>query len=366
MIVLTLFPLTYPFLVCVPWVVARCFVSRWAGGRALLLLGLMGALFELKPDGEERLLQRAGMHAYVEGFSLVLGVYVFGAQGVLFGPMLVCAAKLLYELGGSIIQQAEGLGTPPPASPPPANAAAPDGAPPIAAQPSVEALLRTMRRLSFWSSPRMSRNAPTEPPSLSARPAAPGTATRRPGPLAPPTPAPAGTSCVPVSTGLGGAVRVAVPPPSCDWEAFLQLVTERLAAALGLVGEPAPCIGGLADGQGLVLGHVADLVPGETLYVVRELNAVPLGEYGDGSAGTPPETRSEGAVDGPADIAVEGVPRTTTWPLPSSRLATPQYSPQPRALGTPAVGSAVGSSAPTAEHGSVRRAARRVETLAEG
>jgi hypothetical protein len=49
---------------------------------------------------------------YVNGFSLVLGVYMFGLQGVLLGPALVCFGKLLYELGGSIIHEAEGLVTP--------------------------------------------------------------------------------------------------------------------------------------------------------------------------------------------------------------------------------------------------------------
>lgn len=52
------------------------------------------------------------MGDYVNGFSLVLGVYMFGLQGLLLGPALVCGGKLLYELGGSIIHEAEGLVTP--------------------------------------------------------------------------------------------------------------------------------------------------------------------------------------------------------------------------------------------------------------
>lgn len=45
---------------------------------------------------------QAGVSQYVNGFSLVLGVYMFGLQGVLFGPLLVCGVKRIYEYTGAV------------------------------------------------------------------------------------------------------------------------------------------------------------------------------------------------------------------------------------------------------------------------
>ena len=53
-----------------------------------------------------------GLGEYVSAFSVVLGVYMFGVQGVLFGPVVVCGVKLLYELAGVIMLEYAGLETP--------------------------------------------------------------------------------------------------------------------------------------------------------------------------------------------------------------------------------------------------------------
>ena len=115
-VVLTLFPLVYAWWVCLPWVLVCCFLlGRWATG--LSLLALMVAVLggdRLRPEAEIQLQRRAGVGDYVHAFSLVLGVYVFGLSGVLFGPMLVCVAKLLSDVTFEFISTAEGHVASPP------------------------------------------------------------------------------------------------------------------------------------------------------------------------------------------------------------------------------------------------------------
>ena len=153
-VVFTLFPLTYSFLACVPWVGGLVASGRHAEGLLLLLsmarlssparvaapplstarrragalLHHLGPLRRAAAAAAGRRLARppapsplprtrppahppsplqAGVSQYVNGFSLVLGVYMFGLQGLLFGPLLVCGAKRMYEYTGHIIQQAE-------------------------------------------------------------------------------------------------------------------------------------------------------------------------------------------------------------------------------------------------------------------
>ena len=115
-VVLTLFPLVYAWWVCLPWVLVCCFLlGRWATG--LSLLALMVAVLggdRVRPEAEIQLQRRAGVGDYVHAFSLVLGVYVFGLSGVLFGPMLVCVAKLLSDVTFEFISTAEGHMASPP------------------------------------------------------------------------------------------------------------------------------------------------------------------------------------------------------------------------------------------------------------
>ena len=106
-VVFTLFPLTYAWVVCLPWVlVCILFLGRWMSGMALLIV--MVAMLSGHSERELQLQEQAGIGDYVHAFSLVLGVYVFGLQGVLFGPMLVCVAKLLFNMASELIRNTEG------------------------------------------------------------------------------------------------------------------------------------------------------------------------------------------------------------------------------------------------------------------
>ena len=47
------------------------------------------------------------INPYVSALSVVFGVYVFGFEGVVFGPLLVCGVSFVYELSGHSIQAAQ-------------------------------------------------------------------------------------------------------------------------------------------------------------------------------------------------------------------------------------------------------------------
>uniref|UniRef100_A0A7S2IN93 Uncharacterized protein n=1 Tax=Haptolina brevifila TaxID=156173 RepID=A0A7S2IN93_9EUKA len=166
-VIFTLFPLTYTWVVSVPWVLILLLVSgEWRTG--VVLLALMVGSLSGHTASELRLQSQAGIGDYVHAFCIVLGVYVFGVQGVLFGPMIVCVAKLLTDIASELIRDAEGVITSPPAAPeeptdaasaiPPPLHSRPSaaswpgsgGAPPASRMPSL--IDRTMRRLSFLSS----------------------------------------------------------------------------------------------------------------------------------------------------------------------------------------------------------------------
>ena len=117
-VLFTLFPLFYAWVVCLPWVLVWCFTGRWVTG--LLLLVAMVLILSGHTEREIMLQKQTGIGDYVHAFSLCLGVYVFGINGVLFGPMLVCVAKLLVDIASDLILDAEGH-----AGRSPANALAP-------------------------------------------------------------------------------------------------------------------------------------------------------------------------------------------------------------------------------------------------
>lgn len=257
-IVFTFFPLTYPWAMVTPWVLGKLLVG--AVWRSMLLLVLAIVALSGTSDSAQRLYARTHIGEYVIGFSLVLGVYMFGLQGVLFGPMLVCGAKLFYDFAGDVIHQAEGLNTPPPgaagqtpgAPEPPTEERAAAG---IQRQISEWAsggneLLRTMRRLSFFS-PDASEPVGRGVPRATAPAAA-----------AAPWPAHAVVTVAVASHPAGRSVRVPLPLHS-PWPASLEVAQARLAAA-GLM--PAGCVVArlFAEG-GEIVSDAHDVRPSERL-----------------------------------------------------------------------------------------------------
>ena len=91
-----------------------------ADGSPASFSSLQWFLYSLDTEREIMLQKQTGIGDYVHAFSLCLGVYVFGINGVLFGPMLVCVAKLLVDIASDLILDAEGH-----AGRSPANALAP-------------------------------------------------------------------------------------------------------------------------------------------------------------------------------------------------------------------------------------------------
>jgi hypothetical protein len=295
---LSLFPLTYPCLVCVPWVVGLVSTGRHVVG--LLLLVLMAIAFWVSDmTAERRLLEQAGVSLYVNGFSLVLGVYMFGLQGVLFGPLLVYGVKRIYEYTGAIIQQqaearpgvpgldatdsdeeelVEALAAGGGSAAAGAQYADVEVAPrverrsashggrlerdrPDDRRGSIEVLsrevLNTMRRLSFFSPPSRAAVAPPRLPvrSVSAsehdRPRSFDVTVRCEG-------------------SRGQEVRVGARMDQ-PWREFVRSIDERLRNAGFLAA--AERVVGLRSGAVLV-ASTRDLRPGEQLDVLVEANAI--------------------------------------------------------------------------------------------
>lgn len=89
-----------PYLVCVPWAVTICGTTSVFRGIVLFLVHYF--LFGLIDDalyGKSL----GAINSYVSALSVVFGVYVFGFEGVVFGPLLVCGVSFAYELSGQSI-----------------------------------------------------------------------------------------------------------------------------------------------------------------------------------------------------------------------------------------------------------------------
>ena len=204
---------------------------------------------EYKTEAQQRMERNLGLNEYVSGFSVVLGVYMFGAQGVVFGPGIVCGVKLLYELGGVIILEY----TSPPVHTPSdgrANGQAYTGDRHAASTEAEETSLRSdaydlssrnslwsaarrgalMRRLSFLGHDPLTSPAP--PPQTRAASGIP-----LPGFLSPPTARRSASAPLRASPPLAepSPARSASPPPA----AGAAEAAEAAEAATGAAGAEA-------------------------------------------------------------------------------------------------------------------------------
>lgn len=101
---ISIVPIIPPYLVCVPWVVSIGVTSSVV--KALALFGVQYFAFTVLDD---MLYEKSivALNSYVSALSVVFGVYVFGFEGVIFGPLSVCGVSFAYEVSNHGIQAAQ-------------------------------------------------------------------------------------------------------------------------------------------------------------------------------------------------------------------------------------------------------------------
>ncbi|KAL7689678.1 putative transmembrane protein TqsA [Plasmopara halstedii] len=101
---ISIVPIIPPYLVCVPWVISIGLTSSFV--KALALFGVQYVVFTML---DEMLYEKSivALNAYVSALSVVFGVYVFGFEGVIFGPLIVCGVTYAYDVSNHGIQAAQ-------------------------------------------------------------------------------------------------------------------------------------------------------------------------------------------------------------------------------------------------------------------
>ncbi|KAG3030775.1 hypothetical protein PC123_g6241 [Phytophthora cactorum] len=101
---ISIVPIIPPYLVCVPWVISIGLTSSIV--KALALFAVQYVAFTVL---DEMLYEKSilALNAYVSALSVVFGVYVFGFEGVIFGPLIVCGVTFAYDVSNHGIQAAQ-------------------------------------------------------------------------------------------------------------------------------------------------------------------------------------------------------------------------------------------------------------------
>ncbi|RLN93702.1 hypothetical protein BBJ28_00015583 [Nothophytophthora sp. Chile5] len=101
---ISIVPIIPPYLVCVPWVISIGVTSSVV--KALALFGVQYMAFTVLDD---MLYEKSivALNSYVSALSVVFGVYVFGFEGVIFGPLIVCGVTFAYDVSNHGIQAAQ-------------------------------------------------------------------------------------------------------------------------------------------------------------------------------------------------------------------------------------------------------------------
>ncbi|GLD93199.1 hypothetical protein PINS_up001791 [Pythium insidiosum] len=101
---ISIVPIIPPYLVCLPWVASIWVTSSFV--KAIALFGVQYFAFTVLDD---MLYEKSivALNSYVSALSVVFGVYVFGFEGVIFGPLSVCAVTFAYEVSNHGIQAAQ-------------------------------------------------------------------------------------------------------------------------------------------------------------------------------------------------------------------------------------------------------------------
>ncbi|CAI5732996.1 unnamed protein product [Peronospora destructor] len=101
---ISIVPIIPPYLVCVPWVISIGLTTSIV--RALALFAVQYVAFTVL---DEMLYEKSivALNSYVSALSVVFGVYVFGFEGVIFGPLIVCGVTFAYDVSNHGIQAAQ-------------------------------------------------------------------------------------------------------------------------------------------------------------------------------------------------------------------------------------------------------------------
>lgn len=101
---ISIVPIIPPYLVCLPWVISIWVTSSFV--KAIALFAVQYFAFTML---DEMLYEKSivALNSYVSALSVVFGVYVFGFEGVIFGPLTVCAVTFAYDVSNHGIQAAQ-------------------------------------------------------------------------------------------------------------------------------------------------------------------------------------------------------------------------------------------------------------------
>ncbi|CAM9742949.1 unnamed protein product [Sphacelaria rigidula] len=98
-VVVSILPVVPAYVVCWPWAVALILQGRWVG---IILAVSQNIIFgavdtELCTQASLALFGIQEANPYLTGLSSFLGFAVFGAQGALVGPLIICSATLVFR-----------------------------------------------------------------------------------------------------------------------------------------------------------------------------------------------------------------------------------------------------------------------------
>ncbi|RHY93494.1 hypothetical protein DYB35_010047, partial [Aphanomyces astaci] len=99
---ISIVPIIPPYLICLPYVCLRLSTS-FVPAVALLVVHYLAFTWIDQVLYERSL---TSINAYISALSVAFGVYVFGLEGVVFGPLLVCGVNWAYEISNHGVQAA--------------------------------------------------------------------------------------------------------------------------------------------------------------------------------------------------------------------------------------------------------------------
>ncbi len=87
--------LTSPFIICIPHALYIYFVRENLIQALLFIVSYMLISSKVYNDIFENSID---IHPYVTGLSIMMGIYAFNLQGIIYGPLLMCMALIVYRI----------------------------------------------------------------------------------------------------------------------------------------------------------------------------------------------------------------------------------------------------------------------------